>query len=128
MQPIASNAKIPHALVIENGDLVRLGSANAAIVDIRFPVGRLTSDGKSLLPLDGSALKDRRRVMFNGQRCRNLSPSNAQGRFAAAPAITVIGLVEPGGRAGSGAFLRTAIERALDDLPPAARRRRRCGR
>jgi ribonuclease J len=117
---IAGECQIPHALVIENGDLVRLGSSNAAIVD-EVPVGRLTSDGKSLLPLDGSALKERRRVMFNGSVVATLV-LNAQGRFAAAPAITVIGLVEPEAAREAIPFLRTAIERALDELPPAARR------
>ncbi len=117
---IAGECQIPQSLVIENGDLVRLGSSNAAIVD-EVPVGRLTSDGKTLLPLDGSALKDRRRVMFNGSVVATLV-LDGQGRLAAAPAITVIGLVEPDAVQQAVPFLRTTIERALNELPPAARR------
>ena len=84
---------MPQPLIIENGDMVRLGSGSAQIVD-EVPVGRLASDGKTLLPLDGIALKDRRRVVFNGSAVATLV-LDRQGRLAAPPAITVIGLVEP---------------------------------
>jgi ribonuclease J len=117
---IAGECQVPHALVIENGDLVRLGSSNAAIVD-EVPVGRLASDGKALLPLDGAALRERRRVMFNGSVVATIV-LDAQGRVAAPPAITVIGVVEPDAAQEAEPFFRTAMRRALDELPAASRR------
>jgi ribonuclease J len=117
---IAGECQVPHTLVIENGDLVRFGASGATIVD-EVPVGRLASDGKTLLPLGGSALKDRRRVMLHGSVVATLV-LDAHGRLAAMPAITVIGLVEPETAQAAQPFLRVAIERALDELPPAARR------
>ncbi len=89
---LAAECQVPQPLIIENGDMVRLGSGAAAIVD-EVPVGRLASDGKSLLPVDGSALKDRRRAGFNGNVVATLVLDRL-GRLAAPPAIAVIGLVE----------------------------------
>jgi len=117
---IAGECQVPETLVIENGDLVRLGPSGAVIVD-EVPVGRLASDGKTLLPLNGEALKDRRRVMFNGSVVATLV-LDAQGRLAAPPTVTLIGLVEPETAEQAAPFFRTAVERALDELPKAARR------
>ncbi|HEY3912643.1 MAG TPA: ribonuclease J [Stellaceae bacterium] len=116
---LAGECQVPQPLIIENGDMVRLGSGAAAIVD-EVPVGRLASDGKSLLPLGGAALKDRRRAGFNGSAVATLVLDRL-GRFAAAPAIVVIGVVEAEAAEAALPFLRTAVERALDELPQAAR-------
>jgi ribonuclease J len=117
---LARECQVPQPLIIENGDMVRLGPVGAEIVD-EVPVGRLASDGKNLLPLDGTALKDRRRVVFNGTAVATLV-LDRQGRLLAPPAITAIGLAEPEAAAAVVPFLRTAVERALDDLPAGARR------
>ena len=117
---IAGECQVPYALVIENGDVVRLSGSNAAIVD-EVPVGRLASDGKALLPLDGSALKDRRRVMHNGSAVATVV-LDRQGGLAAPPAVTMIGLVEPDAAEEAGPHLRFAVERAINELPPGARR------
>jgi ribonuclease J len=111
---------VPQPLIVENGDMVRLVAAGATIVD-EVPVGRLASDGKTLLPLDGSALKDRRRIVFNGSAIATLVVDR-QDRLAAPPAITVIGLVEPEAVEAVLPSLRTAIERSFDELPAGARR------
>ena len=117
---IAAECQVPQSLIIENGDLVRLASSGAAIVD-EVPVGRLASDGKTLLPLGGSALKERRRVVFNGSVVATLVVDR-QGRLAAPPAITVIGLVEPDMAAEAVPFFRAAVERVFNELPAGARR------
>ena len=117
---LAGECQVPQALVIENGDMVRLESGVGAIVD-EVPVGRLASDGKTLLPLDGTALKDRRRLVFHGSAVATLV-LDRQGRLAAPPAITAIGLVEPEAAGAALPFLRAAAERALDELPAGARR------
>jgi ribonuclease J len=116
---LAGRCQVPQPLLIENGDMVRLGPGGATIVD-EVPVGRLASDGKTLLPLDGAALKDRRRVVFNGSAVATLV-LDRQGRLAAPPAIVMIGLVEPEAAAAALPFLRTALERAVDGLPAGAR-------
>ena len=117
---LARDCQVPQTLVIENGDLVRLDSSGATIID-EVPVGRLASDGKALLPLGGAALRDRRRVMFNGSVVAALV-LDGHGRLAAKPAITLIGVVEPEIAQQNVPYLQVAIERALDELAPAARR------
>ena len=117
---LAGECQVPQPLIVENGEMVRLVAAGATIVD-EVPVGRLASDGKTLLPLDGSALKDRRRIVFNGSAIATLVVDR-QDRLAAPPAITVIGLVEPEAVEAVLPSLRTAIERSFDELPAGARR------
>ncbi len=47
---LARRCQVPETLVIENGDVVRLDRSGGTVVD-EFPVGRIGSDGKSLLPI-----------------------------------------------------------------------------
>ncbi|MBO0736907.1 MAG: ribonuclease J, partial [Alphaproteobacteria bacterium] len=117
---LAGECQVPQPIVIQNGDMVRLAASSACVVD-EVSVGRLASDGKGLLPLDGTALKERRRVTFNGTAVASLAVDR-QGRFMAAPAISLIGVVEPAPAEEAMPRLREALERALDELPAGSRR------
>jgi ribonuclease J len=117
---LARECQVQQPLVIQNGDVVRLTGTGAAIID-EVPVGRLASDGKGLLPLEGTALRDRRRVTFNGTAVATLV-LDRQGRFVAPPAISLIGVVEPEVADDAMPDLCDGIERALDELPAGPRR------
>jgi len=117
---LAEECQVQQPLVIQNGDMVRLTASGASIVDA-VPVGRLASDGKGLLPLGGVALKDRRRVILNGSAAVTLV-LHRQGRLAAPPAISLIGLVEEAAASAALPFLRDAAQRALEELPAGQRR------
>ena len=117
---LAEECQVQQPLVIQNGDMVRLTPSGAAIVD-EVPVGRLASDGKGLLPLGGAALKDRRRIILNGSAVATLVVDR-QGRLAAPPAISLLGLVEETAASGAVPFLCAAAQCALGDLPAVARR------
>ena len=117
---LAEECQVQQPLVIQNGDMVRLTPTGAAIVD-EVPVGRLACDGKGLLPLGGSALKDRRRITFNGSVVTTLVVDR-QGRMVASPAISLIGLVEGSAADTAEPFLRDSLQRTLDELPAGARR------
>jgi ribonuclease J len=117
---LAEECQVQQPLVIQNGDMVRLTPSGAAIVD-EVPVGRLASDGKGLLPLGGAALKDRRRVTLNGSAVATVV-LDRQGRLAAPPAISMIGLVEDATAATAAPLFRDAVGRAVDALPAATRR------
>jgi ribonuclease J len=117
---LAEECQVQQPLIIQNGDMVRLTLSGAAIVD-EVPVGRLASDGKGLLPLGGAALKDRRRVTLNGSAVATVV-LDRQGRLAAPPAISMIGLVEEAAATTAAPFFRDAVERAVDALPTATRR------
>jgi ribonuclease J len=117
---LAGECQVPQPLVIQNGDLVRLSAAGASVVD-EVAVGRLASDGKGLLRLDGEALKDRRRVTFNGTAVATLVLDH-QGRLRAPATISLIGLVEAAAAEAAAPVLRNTVERAIDELTPGLRR------
>jgi ribonuclease J len=117
---LAGECQVQQPLVIQNGDVVRLAANGAGVVD-EVPVGRLASDGKGLLPLDGMALKDRRRVTFNGSAVASLV-LDRRGDPLAPPTISTIGVVEPAAAEAAAPALRSAVERALDELPASLRR------
>jgi ribonuclease J len=117
---LARECQVHQPLVVQNGDMVRLTPSGATIVD-EVPVGRLASDGRGLLPLSGAALRDRRRVTLNGSAVATVV-LDRQGRLAAPPAISMIGLVEEAVATTAAPFFRDAVERAVDALPAAARR------
>jgi len=117
---LARECQVQQPLVIQNGDVVRLTGTGAAVID-EVPVGRLASDGKGLLPLDGAALRDRRRVTFNGTAVATLV-LDRPGRFVAPPAVSLIGVVEPRVAENAMPDLRDGIERVLDELPAGLRR------
>jgi ribonuclease J len=111
---LAAGCQVHQPLVVENGDLVRIASSGAAIVDA-VPVGRLASDGKTLLPLDGSALRERRRVGLSGTALASVV-LDRRGRLMAPPALSLIGVVENAAEAAA-TVLHGTVERALVDIP-----------
>ena len=117
---LAGECQVQQPLVIQNGDVVRLAAAGASVVD-EVAVGRLASDGRGLLPLNGTALKDRRRVTFNGTAVATLV-LDRYGRLAAPVTMSVIGVVERGAADAAAPALRSAVERAVDELPTGSRR------
>jgi ribonuclease J len=117
---LAKECQVQQPLIIQNGDMVRLTPSGATIVD-EVPVGRLASDGKGLLPLGGAALKERRRITLNGSAVATLVVDR-QGRLAASPAISLIGLVEETPAGAALPYFRDAVERGFDELQAGQRR------
>jgi ribonuclease J len=117
---LAGECQVAQPLVIQNGDMVRLAASGASVVD-EVPVGRLASDGKGLLPLEGAALKDRRRTTFNGTAVATLV-LDRQPRLVAPPTISLIGVVEAAEAEAAAPVIRSAVERALEELPSGLRR------
>jgi len=114
---LARQCQVPEALVIENGAMVRLDRHGAALVD-DIPVGRIASDGKSLLPLGGAVLQQRRRVGNDGSVVATLVVDR-RGWLAAPPQLSLIGLAEA--NAEPAAALRDALADAMDGLPASLR-------
>ena len=115
---LARQCQVQTALVIENGDVVRLDHTGGAVVD-EVSVGRIGSDGKSLLPLRGTVLRERQRAGNNGAIVASIV-LDSRGRPVTSPQITLIGLAEA--NAAPAARMRAAVEDALDGMPGAARR------
>jgi ribonuclease J len=110
---LARQCQVPDALVIENGAMVRLDHRGGAVV-VELPVGRIGSDGKSLLPIRGAVLQQRRRAGNEGSVVAALVVDR-RGRLAAPPQVSLIGLAEA--PAEPAAALCNALSDAVEGLP-----------
>ncbi|MBV9153800.1 MAG: ribonuclease J [Alphaproteobacteria bacterium] len=110
---LARTCQVNDALVVQNGDMVRLDESGAAVVD-EVPVGRIAQDGKSLLPLTSDVMRQRRRLGSDGSVVATLIVDR-RGWLVASPQLTLIGLAEPS--AEPGAALRDALADAMEGLP-----------
>jgi ribonuclease J len=117
---LAMECQVGDALIIENGDVVRLDAQGATIAG-QVPAGRIASDGRRLIPLDGSVLQQRKRVANQGALVATVIVDHAGG-LAAPPQIALIGLVEAQETADMSGKLRDAAIAAVESLPKAMRR------
>ena len=90
---LAKACQVPHALVPENGTLIRLSPDGPEIVD-RVHAGRLAVDGDRLLPVGGAVLRHRQRLMWNGAVVATVV-IDRKGRVAVPPRISAPGLIDP---------------------------------
>ncbi len=104
--------------LIEDGDVLRLSGNRPEVVE-GVPTGRLAIDGDRLIPIDGSLLAARRRMMFNGVVMASLAV-DGQGRVLGNPQISAPGLFETGDPDPE--LIAADLRRAVGDLPAALRR------
>ena len=110
---LARQCQVPDALVVENGALVRLDRGGATVID-EIAVGRIGSDGKSLLPIGGAVLQQRRRLGNDGSVVATLVVDR-RGHLAAPPQVSLIGLAEAADDPAS--EMREALSDAVEGLP-----------
>jgi ribonuclease J len=105
-------------ILIEDGDILRLGPGRAEVVD-SAPVGRLVPDGGRLVPLSGMVMSARRRMLFNGIVLASLAVDDA-GRLRGQPRVSAPGLLEPD--APETAQVSGELAEAVAELPAPLRR------
>ena len=110
---LARRCQVAQAIVVENGDMVRLDRSGGAIVD-EVPSGRIANDGKTLLPIGGEVLRQRRRVGIDGSVVATLVVDRG-GALVAPPQLSLLGLAEA--TAEPAADLRDALTHAMESLP-----------
>jgi ribonuclease J len=88
----ARECGISEALVAENGSIVRLAPGPVEVLE-RVEAGRLALDGTRLVPMDGVALKARRRMRITGIAVASVV-LDRKGRLLADPKITIPGVTE----------------------------------
>lgn len=81
-------------VLLEDGDILRLAPGEVTVTD-SAPVGRLVPDGGRLVPLGGSVMAARRRMLFNGVVLASLAVDRT-GRLCGAPRVSAPGLFEQG--------------------------------
>ncbi len=103
---LAKALQVPEAVVIENGQMLRLAPGKAAIVD-EVPSGRVHLDGKVLIDEGANLARGRRALGYAGFIAITLV-LDAKGRMATDPAIIIDGIPEP-----VHAAVRDAVAEAL---------------
>ncbi len=105
-------------LLVENGDVVLFTGNGPAVVD-SVPTGRLAVDGEKILPLKGSVLAARKRMLFNGVVVGSFAV-DSRGKLLGQPRISAPGLLEELDSSQRRAFEQEFHE-LLEDLAPTLR-------
>jgi ribonuclease J len=89
---LARAAGVPKVLICRNGDLVRLGPGDPAVIE-ELPSGRLYKDGAILEDSKSRAVVERRRMAFAG--CAFVAIAvNEKGELADDPEVDLVGIPE----------------------------------
>lgn len=105
----ARSLQVPMALAPKNGDLIRITSDGAEVVD-EVPSGRLHVDGNFITDGDADSMRERRKLAASGHVAVSLV-INAKGVIAAGPDVRAVGVAES---------RDYPLERFLDELADAA--------
>jgi ribonuclease J len=87
---VALDHGVPHAVIQENGDVIRLAPGEPKKLD-EVRVGRLVLDGDVILPADGATVNERRRIGYGGLITVAL-PVGDGGELAGTPLIRPFGV------------------------------------
>ena len=88
---LALDCQVKQAIVIQNGDRVRLGPEEATIID-SVHAGRLAWDGNRAVPLEGEMIRVRTRSLYHGSAVVTLV-LDKDDEVVGDPQITTIGVV-----------------------------------
>jgi ribonuclease J len=115
---LARQCQVPETVVAPNGTLVRLAPGPATIID-HVHAGRLARDGDGVIPLEGLALRERRKLLWNGAAAATLV-IDQQGRPKAAPVVSLRGMEDEDGDLADA--MVAGLKEMLADLSAAERR------
>jgi len=117
---LARECQVPEAVVSENGSIVRLAPGPATVVE-HVTAGRLALDGTQLVPLDGGAMRARKKLMTNGIAVVTLVVGRG-GKLEADPLVSLQGVVDNDTSEGLIEGAADAVAGAFEDLGKAERR------
>jgi len=119
---LARTLQVREAIAPRNGDLIRLAPGPAEIID-EVPSGRLYVDGEILVPADGPAVTERKKLAEEGHITVALC-IDAKGRLVSGPDVRVAGLAERNPKDGEANLdaLAEAAEEAFERLKAENRR------
>jgi ribonuclease J len=113
---------IGRSIVVENGDMLRLGPGEPEVLE-KVPTGRLAIDGRRLVPMASTAIKERRRLAEEGGAVVTIV-LDVNGHRAAEPQVSMLGLTDGVDEVNERdrAALVKAVRDAVDTMLPMARR------
>ena len=112
---LAQNCGIPHAVVAENGTMLRFGEDGAEEAG-RVETGRLAVDGNRLVPLAGNLVRERNRLRVNGSATATVVLDD-RGNLLADPRLSVQGVLDDADTRETRRDAVDAIVDAVNDLP-----------
>ncbi|MDE2029991.1 MAG: ribonuclease J [Alphaproteobacteria bacterium] len=116
---IAKECQVPHTLIPENGQIIRIGpDAHEVVAEVTN--GRWGLDGKVLRRLDHSVGKDRRKLSTNGAVVVTLA-MDATGKVVRDPQVSLMGLIDGEGEATLQGNLSAIAHDAVEEMPKSTR-------
>jgi ribonuclease J len=116
---IAKECQVPHTLIPNNGQIIRLGPGLHEVVG-EVPSGRLGLDGKKLRRMDHEAGKSRRKMGYNGAVVITLVV-DARGKVTQDPRVALLGLADEEHNAKLPGEIGAAVLDAIETMPKSSR-------
>ncbi len=117
---LARECQVPEPVGARNGYAVRLAPGRATVVD-EVPHGRLAVDGTRLIPMESAALRDRRRLAWNGSAVVTVVV-DGDGRVKGLPQVAINGVFDRDVEPEIAHEVEDAVTVAVDDLPKPRRK------
>ena len=116
---LARSLQVPEAVVIENGQALRLQPGGVEVV-AEVQSGRCFVDGDVVVPANDDGVRTRRKLSFSGSGVVILV-ADREGELLADPELVLQGLASDDGKAPLAEEGARVVEEAVDDLPNSAR-------
>jgi len=110
---LANACQVSKTVLVENGDVVRLAPDDSGVIGEVW-AGRVAWDGGRVIPFWDSALKDRKRIFYNGSVVVSLVIDSGF-QLASAPTVSILGLPDP--TDGGEVNMEERVQRAFELLP-----------
>jgi ribonuclease J len=117
---LARECQVPEPVGARNGYAVRLAPGRATVVD-EVPHGRLAVDGTRLIPMESAALRDRRRLAWNGSAVVTVVV-DGDGRVKGLPQVAINGVYDRDVEPEIAHEVEDAVTVAVEDLPKPRRK------
>jgi len=117
---LARQCQVPEPVGARNGYVVRLAPGRATVVD-EVAHGRIAVDGTRLIPMESAALRDRRRLAYNGAAVVTVVVDR-EGSVRGTPQVAIAGVYDRDVEPEIAHEVEDAVMVALEDLPKARRR------
>lgn len=117
---LARSLQVPEAVVIENGQALRLRPGATEVV-AEVQSGRCFVDGDVVVPANDDGVRTRRKLSFSGGGVVILV-ADRDGELLADPELVLQGLASDNGKTSLAEEGARLVEEAVDDLPNSARR------
>ena len=111
---LARQCQIPHTGLAENGTMLSITTEGVEEVD-HVPTGRLGVDGNRLVAIDGSIIRERNRIRFNGAAVATVV-IDGKGKLIGDPQLSVQGVLDEDDEGDSWEDAVDAIIGAIADL------------